>query len=56
MAKQKHYLGIDIGSTTFKAVIMTEDGKVEHVTYQRTKPVESGRVPGQSPHTGRAHG
>lgn len=44
MAKQKHYLGIDIGSTTFKAVIMTEDGKVEHVTYQRTKPVESGRV------------
>ena len=24
---QKYYLGIDIGSTTFKAVIMTDDGK-----------------------------
>lgn len=44
MAEQKHYLGIDIGSTTFKAVLMSEDGKVEHSTYQRTKPVESARV------------
>ena len=44
MADQKHYLGIDIGSTTFKAVLMSEDGKVEHSTYQRTKPMESARV------------
>ena len=41
---QKYYLGIDIGSTTFKAVIMTDDGKVRHTTYRRTKPVESGRI------------
>lgn len=41
---QKYYLGIDIGSTTFKAVIMTSDGKVAHTTYQRTKPVEAGRL------------
>ena len=26
--KQKRYLGIDIGSTTFKAVILDADGKV----------------------------
>ena len=40
----KYYLGIDIGSTTFKAVLLTDDGKVGDVTYQRTKPVESGKV------------
>lgn len=41
---EKYYLGIDIGSTTFKAVLLTEDGKVFHSTYQRTKPVDSGRL------------
>ena len=41
---EKYYLGIDVGSTTFKAVLMTEGGKVSHTTYQRTKPVESGRI------------
>lgn len=40
----KYYLGIDIGSTTFKAVLLTGDGKVAHTTYQRTKPVDSGRL------------
>jgi activator of 2-hydroxyglutaryl-CoA dehydratase/benzoyl-CoA reductase/2-hydroxyglutaryl-CoA dehydratase subunit BcrC/BadD/HgdB len=38
------YLGIDIGSTTFKAVLMTAKGKVKHSTYQRTRPVDNGRV------------
>lgn len=42
--KENLYLGIDIGSTTFKAVLMTEKGKVRHTLYQRTKPVDSGRV------------
>lgn len=42
--KTQYYLGIDIGSTTFKAVVMDPEGKVGHVTYQRTKPVESGRI------------
>ena len=41
---EKLFLGIDIGSTTFKAVLMTESGKVRHSMYQRTKPVDSGRV------------
>jgi predicted CoA-substrate-specific enzyme activase len=41
---EKLYLGIDIGSTTFKAVLMNERGKVRHTLYQRTKPVDSGRV------------
>ena len=40
----KLYLGIDIGSTTFKAVLMSENGDVLHTVYQRTKPVETGRV------------
>ncbi|MCQ2396075.1 MAG: 2-hydroxyacyl-CoA dehydratase [Lentisphaeria bacterium] len=40
----KYYLGIDIGSTTFKAVVLSEDGQVLHTTYQRTKPVESGAI------------
>lgn len=40
----KYYLGIDIGSTTFKAVIITSDGGVVHTTYQRTKPVETGHI------------
>ncbi len=42
--KLQTFLGIDIGSTTFKAVTMSADGKVGHVTYQRTKPVEDGRI------------
>ena len=40
----RYYLGIDIGSTTFKAVVMTDNGRVVHTTYQRTKPVESGHL------------
>ena len=32
-----HFLGIDIGSTTFKAVLISEKGKVRHSLYQRTK-------------------
>ena len=45
MGKNTHYfLGIDIGSTTFKAVVMTDSGRVVHSTYQRTKPVESGHL------------
>lgn len=44
MLNEKLFLGIDIGSTTFKAVLMNSAGKVKHLIYQRTKPVESGRV------------
>lgn len=33
------YLGVDIGSTTLKAVLLTEKGKVRHSLYQRTKPL-----------------
>ena len=40
----RKYLGIDIGSTTFKAVVMDEGGNILHTTYQRTKPVDSGPV------------
>ena len=40
----KRYLGIDIGSTTFKAVLLGEDGKVERTVYKRTQPVDSGKV------------
>ena len=38
------YLGIDIGSTTYKAVVLSESGKVLATTYQRTQPVDSGRL------------
>ena len=41
---KKQFLGIDIGSTTIKAVIMGHDGKVVHSIYQRTKPVASAKV------------
>ena len=41
---EKLFLGIDIGSTTFKAVLMNDRGKVRHKIYQRTQPVDSGRV------------
>ena len=40
----KTYLGIDIGSTTFKAVLLSEDGKVLRSVYKRTQPVEAGKV------------
>jgi len=38
------YLGIDIGSTTFKAVLMDDAGKVLRTVYKRTQPIESGKV------------
>ena len=38
------YLGIDIGSTTYKAVVLSQGGKVLASTYQRTQPVDSGRL------------
>ena len=41
---EKLYLGIDIGSTTFKAVLMNEKGKVRQTIYQRTRPADTGRV------------
>ena len=41
---EKLYLGIDIGSTTYKAVILSQGGKVLATTYQRTLPVDSGRL------------
>jgi predicted CoA-substrate-specific enzyme activase len=37
------FLGIDIGSTTLKAVLLNERGKVHHSLYQRTKAVEGQR-------------
>ena len=40
----KRYLGIDIGSTTFKAVLLDGDGKVERTIYKRTQPVDSGKL------------
>ena len=42
--EKKRYLGIDIGSTTFKAVLLGEDGKVERTVYKRTQPIDSGKV------------
>ena len=36
-----YFLGIDIGSTTFKAVLLTKTGEVKHQIYQRTRPVSS---------------
>ncbi len=41
---EKLYLGIDIGSTTYKAVVLSQGGKVLATTYQRTQPVDSGRL------------
>ena len=41
---EKLYLGIDIGSTTFKAVLLNERGKVRQTVYQRTRPADTGRV------------
>ena len=38
------YLGIDIGSTTFKAVLLNERGQFRQALYRRTRPVDTGRV------------
>ena len=40
----KKYLGIDIGSTTFKAVLLSEKGEVLRTVYKRTQPVDSAKV------------
>ena len=42
--QKKKYLGIDIGSTTFKAVLLSETGEVLRTVYKRTQPVETGKV------------
>ena len=42
--EQKLFLGIDIGSTTFKAVLMDGDGGVLRTVYKRTQPAEAGKV------------
>ena len=42
--KMKKYLGIDIGSTTFKAVLLSETGEVLRTVYKRTQPVDSAKV------------
>ncbi len=44
MKQNKYFLGIDIGSTTFKAVLLDENSNVLHTVYSRTRPVESGHV------------
>jgi len=43
-SSKKHYLGIDIGSTTYKAVLLSQEGEIVKTTYQRTQPVDSGRL------------
>ena len=42
--ENKYFLGVDIGSTTIKAVLLAGDGTVKHSTYQRTRPVESAKL------------
>ena len=44
MSDKQYYLGIDIGSTTFKAVVLSAAGEILKWTYQRTHPVDSGRL------------
>ena len=41
---EKFFLGIDVGSTTVKAVLIDSRGNIRHTLYQRTRPVDSGRV------------
>ncbi len=41
---KEYFLGIDIGSTTLKAVLMGDDRKVLHSMYERTKSVKAGAV------------
>ena len=40
----KKYLGIDIGSTTFKAVLLSDKGEVLRTVYKRTQPVDSAKI------------
>lgn len=40
----RFFLGIDIGSTTVKAVLLTDEGKVRHSLYQRTQPGNVGKL------------
>lgn len=41
----KHYfLGVDIGSTTLKAVLLTARGKVHHTLYRRTRPLPDAQL------------
>ena len=53
----KNFLGIDIGSTTLKAVLMTSVGKVKHTMYQRTKPLPDARLSctGKCAHCGKCN-
>ena len=44
VSKKKLFLGVDIGSTTIKAVILTEEGKVMHSMYQRTVPKKDAKL------------
>jgi predicted CoA-substrate-specific enzyme activase len=37
--EKQFFLGIDIGSTTLKAVLLTRRGKVHHTLYRRTRPL-----------------
>ena len=41
---KKTFLGVDIGSTTIKAVLLTEEGKVMHSMYQRTVPKKDAKL------------
>ena len=50
--QKKYYLGIDIGSTTYKAVLLDEEGSLIGSTYERTHAVDSGHLAC----TGRCHG
>ncbi len=44
VAMEKFYLGIDVGSTTVKAALVDSYGMIRHTLYQRTRPIDSGRV------------
>lgn len=39
-----YYLGVDLGSTTIKCVLLTENAKVHHTLYARTKAVDNARL------------
>ena len=41
---KKLFLGVDIGSTTIKCVLLTEEGRVMHTMYQRTKPQQDAKL------------
>ncbi|NLF40749.1 hypothetical protein GX586_15000 [bacterium] len=40
----RFFLGIDIGSTTLKAVLVSDKGKVRHTLYQRTRPLPDAQL------------